>query len=199
LPDVVRDVIAILEAHPAVRKVSFVGSRARGDATPFSDWDFRVETDDFPSLAPELPSLVEPLRPLVAQWDRLSDEQCYMLIVDGPQKVDFLFDEPHAHEPPHVASAETLSAIDAHFWDWTLWLTSKVASGKDDVVRTELAKMTDHVLGPLGAGTPPKTLSEAVDVYLAVRDEHEQRFDVRVPREPGAQVVRRIRDQASPG
>jgi hypothetical protein len=179
--------------------VSFVGSRARGDATAFSDWDFKVETDDFPCVSADLPSIAEPLRPLVAQWDRLSDEQCYMLILDGPCKVDLIFDVPHTHEPPHVASAETLPAIDAHFWDWTLWLTSKVAAGKDDVLRAELAKMSEHLLGPLGVPTAPATLPQAVDAYLTARAGHEQRFGVTVPRELGAQVVRRITELTSPG
>src|SRR5205823_2037339 len=113
----------------------------------WSDWDFRVATDDFTSVAQALPSLVAPMKPLAAQWDRLSDQQCYMIIIDGPRKIDFIFDEPHVHEAPHVASAATLGAIDAHFWDWTLWLTSKVGAGKRELVTTELSKMTDHVLG----------------------------------------------------
>jgi hypothetical protein len=144
-----------------------------------------------------LPGLVEPLHPLVAQWDRLSDEQCFMLIMDGPRKVDLIVDEPHVHAPPHEVSAGTLPAIDAHFWDWTLWLTSKVAAAKDDVVQSELGKMASHLLGPLGVRTTPRSLPEAVDVYLAAREEHEPRFGVRVPRELGAQVERVVRDQAS--
>ncbi len=168
-----------------------------GNASEFSDWDFKVITDDFASLAGELPALVEPLGPLVAQWDRLSDHQCYMIIVDGPRKIDLLFDEPHSHELPHRVSSTTLSVIDAHFWDWTLWLTSKVASGKLDVVRIELAKMTDHLLGPLGVETPPKSLTEAVDEYLSARTDHEERFDVEVPRALGVQVERAVRSQTS--
>lgn len=182
-----------------MRSVALVGSRARGDATEWSDWDFHVETDDFAALAADLPTLVAPLRPLVAQWDRLSDEQCYMLIVDGPTKIDFLFDVPHEHEPPHTVSAETLSAIDAHFWDWTLWLASKVAKGRDDVVQSELEKMSGHLLRPLGVPEVPTSLLHASDVYLAARGEQERRFGVRAPRGLETQVVRRITDQASPG
>jgi hypothetical protein len=144
-----------------------------------------------------LPGLVEPLHPLVAQWDRLSDEHCFMLITDGPRKVDLIVDEAHVHEPPHVVDAGTLPAIDAHFWDWTLWLTSKVAADKGDVVRSELGKMASHLLGPLGVQTTPRTLPEAVDRYVAARAEHERRFGVHVPRDLGAQVERVVRDQAS--
>lgn len=187
----------LLQMHRYVLSVTLVGSRATGEATKWSDWDFEVETDDFAALAPELPSLVAPLRPLIAQWDRLSDEQCYMLILDGPQKVDFLFAVPHAHEPPHTVSAEALSAIDAHFWDWTLWLTSKVARGKQDLVRSELEKMTQHLLGPLGVRRAPSSLQHAADLYVTARDGHERRFGVTVAREVGDQVLRRIRDQAA--
>ena len=179
--------------------MTLIGSRAHGESTEWSDWDFRVETDDFASLAAALPSLVDPLRPLVTQWDRLSDEQCYTLMVDGPTKIDFLFHEPHTHELPHTVSAETLPAIDAHFWDWTLWLTSKVAAGKEDLVRSELEKLSQHLLRPLDVDDVPSSLMDAAHRYVAARDDHERRLGVRVPRELGTQVVRRIRDQASPG
>ena len=105
-----------------------VGSRAEGRATPLSDWDFAVRASDFAVLEPDLAGLVEPLEPLVRQWDRLSDTQCYMLLLRGPVKVDLIFpDEPHAHEPPWQPAPETLQGIDGHLWDWLLWLTSKAA------------------------------------------------------------------------
>lgn len=43
------------------------------DGWALSDWDFVVSTSDFPAAAVQLPGLVEPLDPLVQQWDRLSD------------------------------------------------------------------------------------------------------------------------------
>jgi hypothetical protein len=191
----VRRVSTLVDAHPAVKSVALIGSQQRGDSTRWSDWDFKVQTDDFTSVAQALPSLIAPIQPLAAQWDRLSDHQCYMVIVEGPRKVDLLFDEPHTHEPPHLVSATTLAAIDDHFWDWTLWLTSKVAAGKLDVVRSELAKMTDHLLGPLGIRATPTTLLDAVDAYVAARADHEKRFEVEVARELGSQVERVIRTQ----
>lgn len=195
--DLVRVVPALLHGSPAIRSVSLVGSRQRGDATIWSDWDFKVRADDFAAVAQVLPTLIAPLEPLAAQWDRLSDEQCYMLIVDGPQKIDLIFDEPHVHQPPHAVSATTLTTIDAHFWDWALWLTSKVGVGRLDLLATELAKMTDHLLGPLGIVATPGSLTDAVDAYLSARTNHEERFGAKVPRELGRQVERVIRKQAS--
>jgi hypothetical protein len=198
--DIGEQVPRLLGAHGAVRTVTLAGSRARGESTTWSDWDFDVKTDDFEALAADLPAIVAPLRPLAALWDPLSDEQTYMLILDGPVKVDLLFDVPHAHHAPYVAAAETMRAIDDHFWDWTLWLTSKVAHGKADLVRGELEKMAWFILSPLGVDTPPTSLRQAVDLYLAARDEHARRFGVDVPRELGNQVaglVRRMTDQTS--
>jgi predicted nucleotidyltransferase len=59
--------------------VRLAGSRARGEETQLSDWDFQVETDDFTALAEALPRLVEPMRPLSRQWDRYSPHPTYML------------------------------------------------------------------------------------------------------------------------
>jgi hypothetical protein len=145
-----------------------------------SDWDFGVWAPDFGAV----PALLAPLRPLVQQWDRLSDTQCWMLILRGPVKVDFIFpDEPHAHEGPWVPGPDTLAAIDGHFWDWMLWLHSKEAAGKDDQVAAELEKLFDHLLGPLGVAAAPSSVAEAVVAYRAARDEAERRFGRSVSRE----------------
>jgi hypothetical protein len=162
---------AALAGHPAVRAVELVGSRAEGRATEASDWDFRVTTDHFEDLADELPRLVAVLEPLAQQWDRLSPSWCYMLILRGPVKVDLIFpDEPHLDDPPWRPDADNLAAIDAHFWDWTLWLHAKEAAGKTDLVERELAKLFDHLLGPLGAARAPSSIGEAVESYRALRD-----------------------------
>jgi hypothetical protein len=63
---------ALLRAHPSVRAVALAGSRARGTATPRSDWDLRVDVTDFAAVAAALPELVAPLQPLARLWDPLS-------------------------------------------------------------------------------------------------------------------------------
>ncbi len=129
-------VVAAVSPHPAVRRIELVGSRAEGRATRWSDWDFGVHTNDFAAAAEALPQLLAPLEPLVQQWDRLSSEQCWMLILPGPVKVDLIFpEEPHAREEPWRVAADTLAGIDDHFWDWMLWLRGKEAAGKSDLWR----------------------------------------------------------------
>ena len=169
--------------HPAVLSVRLVGSRAEGRETPLSDWDFAVETDDFPTVAEALHGLLEPLEPLAQQWDPLGVRRCWMAMLRGPVKVDLIFDEPQAESPPWAPGPETLEPIDRHFWDWTLWLASKRAAGKDELIGSELAKLHRHLLAPLGVGRPPGSIGEAVDAYLAARAAAEDRLGVRVPRE----------------
>jgi hypothetical protein len=154
-----------------VRSIELVGSRATGQARPDSDWDFRVEARDFTAVAAALPELLAPLEPLAQQWDRLSDEQCWMLILRGPVKVDLIFpEEPHVHEPPWVPSAENLDAIDAHLWDWLLWLRTKERAGQDELVATELEKLFVHLLRPLGVARVPSSVADAVELYRPARD-----------------------------
>ena len=101
----------------------------------------------------------------------------------GPTKVDLLFPaEPHQAEPSWVVSAETLVPIDRHFWDWFLWLTSKEASGKNELVSAELDKMWRHLLRPLGIGEPPSALDKALWSYLEARQAVEAKLGVEVPR-----------------
>jgi hypothetical protein len=148
-----------------------VGSRATGKARPESDWDFCVQAIDFAAVAAALPELFASFEPLAEQWDRLSDEQCWMLILPGPTKVDLIFSgEPHVHEAPWVPSRDNLRALDAHFWDWTLLLRSKQAAGKDELVATELDKLFVHLLEPLGVERVPSSIAEAVELYRPARD-----------------------------
>lgn len=175
---------AALTAHPAVTSVELAGSRAEGRATERSDWDFLVATDRFEDLAADLPRLVAGLEPLAQQWDRLSPSWCYMLILRGPVKVDLIFpDEPHLDDPPWRPDRENLAAVDAHFWDWMLWLSSKVASGKDELVAGELEKLFGHLLAPLGATARPSTIGEAVDAYREARERLEAKLGVAAPRD----------------
>jgi hypothetical protein len=107
-----------------------------------------------------------------------------MLMLRGPVKVDLIFpDEPHALEPPWRVSAETLQGVDAHFWDWILWLNSKGAAGKDSVVTAELDKLFDHLLAPLGVNRPPSSIAEAITAYRDVRDRAERELEVMVRRD----------------
>jgi hypothetical protein len=160
-----------------------VGSRAAGTAVPLSDWDFRVETDDFAAVAVDLPNLTSVLEPLAQQWDRLSTHQCYMLILAGPAKVDLLFlDQAHQPKPPWEPSAQSLTRIDQHFWDWALWLAAKQQAGKNELVLSELAKMAHHLLLPMGVREVPASVDAAVMSYRGARDRLESRYRVSVPR-----------------
>jgi hypothetical protein len=183
-PSVEQQVTAAIGEHPAVRTIRLTGSRAEGRATALSDWDFVVEADDFPAVARDLPGLSAPLAPLAAQWDPLSPFWCWMLMLAGPTKVDLLFlDEPHELEPPWEPTRESLPDIDRHFWDWALWLRSKEAAGKRELVASELEKLFRHLLAPLGVATSPGSVAEAVSSYRAARANAERRFACEVPRE----------------
>ncbi len=181
--------VEVVGRHPLVRGVRLVGSRATGAATAFSDWDFAVETDDFQGVARDMGCLIAPLHPLGQQWDPLSETWCWMAILRGPIKLDFIFAEPHECEPPWVPHAGNLDAIDTHFWDWALWLRSKQASGQADLLRTELGKMFVHVLHPMGVQSTPSSLDEAIANYLVALDRLESKFGVSVPRELRREVA----------
>ncbi|MGE5597332.1 MAG: hypothetical protein ACM3S1_15005 [Hyphomicrobiales bacterium] len=193
MADLPGDVLNLLGGHPAVESARLIGSRANGTATPISDWDFEVEARDFPALAAALPGLFAPLRPLCTQWDRLSKHQTFMVILPGAEKVDLLFlGQPHAIEPPWRVSADTLPAIDGHFWDWILWLASKVLNGRGELVREELAKLHEHILGPMGAPIPD-SLEQAVAEYRRARSLAERRYGVEVRRALEDAVAGRLR------
>jgi hypothetical protein len=178
LPD---DVITVLSADPRIAAVELTGSRARGRATRLSDWDFAVEAARFEDAREALPETVRPLHPVVAQWDRLSRTWCYMLILAGPAKVDLLFGRPHQPAEPWPVNASTLAGIDDHFWDWALWLCSKLA-GRADIVAAELPKLHEHLLGPMGVHRAPASLGEAVTAYRTARGKCESRFGLHVSR-----------------
>jgi hypothetical protein len=129
-----------------------------------------VEAPDFAATAAALPRLVEPLRPLSRQWDRLSPFPTYMLMLRGPVKVDLLFPgRPNPPAPAWRVSPETLPALDAHFWDWILWLTSKRRAGRDELVSEQLRLMHVHLLRPMGLGRAPESVAEALAGYLERR------------------------------
>jgi hypothetical protein len=188
--DLAASVRAALLPHRHIRAVELVGSRATGSSTPLSDWDFEVETDDFGAVARALPALVSALEPLAQQWDRISAYPCYMLMLTGPVKVDLIFPgEPYESLPPWTVSAETLDGIDQHFWDWILWLASKREKGKDDLIRRELEKMSEHLLRPLGVDAAPGSIEAALEGYRRARDEREREFGREVSRRREREVL----------
>jgi hypothetical protein len=166
------------------------GSRAEGPTHELSDWDFVIDTSDFETLARDLPPIMAPLEPVAQQWDRYSSTECYMLMLAGPVKVDFIFpDQPREWSPPWVAQPETLEAIDCHFWDWILWLTQKRAGGHTERIAPGLEDMHRLMLVPMGVGPVPHSLDEALKSYLNARDALERRFAVQVPRKLQAIVM----------
>jgi hypothetical protein len=187
--DVAERVEAVLAPHPAVERVELAGSRGRGDATALSDWDFQIHTTDASALARDLPALVRPLEPLAAQWDRLVERAVYMLVLPGPAKVDlFPGEERREIEPPWEPTPVNLAAIDAHFWDWTLWLGSKVLHGRTDLVDEELRKLHHNLLGPLGVANSPPTVDAAVAEYRRAGDTLEHAWSISIERELGDEV-----------
>jgi hypothetical protein len=141
-------------------------------------------------LARALPELLAPFDPLVQQWDPLSATWCWMLILRGPVKVDLIFPaEPHEAEPPWEPTAQNLSAIDDHFWDWMLWLEGKEGGGNRELVGSELQKLFSHLLEPLGVERAPDSIFEALESYRAARDRLERHFGRTVRRDLEAEVV----------
>lgn len=170
-----------------------MGSRSRGAATDLSDWDFRIEAKDLDLVAQDLPGLMQPFCPQAGQWDRLSARAVYMLILPGAIKVDlFPGDRPHTICPPWHPNAGNLSDIDAHFWDWILWLGGKAMGDHLAVVDAELRKLHTHLLGPLGADRGTTSLLEAVDKFLDLRRAAATRHGVAVDGQLGEQVVARL-------
>ncbi|MGH9135617.1 MAG: hypothetical protein ACRD0G_01050, partial [Acidimicrobiales bacterium] len=177
MPPNVEMVARALQAVPGVTRVRLVGSRAAGVSTPLSDWDFEIDVDDERVLA----SLEERLRQIPALatfWDPLSSRANLILLLDGPVKIDVIAaDQPNpAPIDRWEVSAGTLPGIDAHFWDWILWLGAKHLRGDGELVRDELDKMHAALLEPLGATEPAGTVAEAVAAYLQRRDARAAEF-----------------------
>ena len=170
MTDIDGAVRAALAAEPAITSVDLVGSRARDDAGEYSDWDFKVQTTDFTRVADRMPDLTAPMKPLGSLWDPLSEHWCYMLMLPGPTKIDFIFDEAHKAEPPWTTSPNNAGRIDSHFWDWIWWLASKDQRHKSEFVSSELGKLSWFLLRPLGIDDVPPTVAAAVDAYVSRRE-----------------------------
>ncbi|HEY32806.1 MAG TPA: nucleotidyltransferase domain-containing protein [Dehalococcoidia bacterium] len=183
----------LLMKHLAVSSVTLTGSRLRGDATEWSDWDFLVETADFEAVSKALPSLTESLDPLNRLWDPLSHHKIYMIIIRGPVKIDLIFDHPQQPEPPWTVSSNTISLINSHFWDWILWLASKEVRRLHDVTREEFQKMCDNLLAPLGCLRIPSSVEEAVREYLTAFDRQKSLFKIEVDHKLETEVIKGLR------
>ncbi len=169
------------------------GSRARGAATELSDWDIYLAGDP-EGMMVEVPALVASFGPLAAFWEPLSEQAGYMVVMDGPIQVDlFPIEASRQIQPPWLASADTLAAIDAHFWDWTLWLGGKVLRGEQQLVADELVEMHRFLLAPLGVALAPASLDAAVASYHRARAEAMDAFGVVVEQELGRQVTDALR------
>lgn len=191
--DIVTQVTSALEKHPAVRAVRLVGSRQRGTGGRLSDWDFEVDVADFAAVAGDLPTLMSSLHPLAQQWDPLSRRATYMLILPGAVKVDLLFDRQHEPERPWKVNAETLQAVDRHFWDWVLWIAGKHSAGRYELVQGEFMKMSAHLLRPMGIERIPDTIETAITLYMVARRDLEDRLRVAVSEELGEEIRRALR------
>jgi hypothetical protein len=174
IPALVRSMVLPARGVKAVR---LVGSRKRGQAGPLSDWDFAIESTNPEACAQDLPDHAKTASPLAAQWDRLGQTRCFMLILSGPTKVDLILDTTHIPEPPWQVSASTLPAIDAHFWDWVLWIASKDLAHGDEIVRAELVKLSRHLLRPMGSHYAPTSVASAVARYRRARHAQESLWD----------------------
>lgn len=192
-PDVVAAIREALERSEVVSSVVLGGSRARGAATELSDWDICVQGDP-EAMMVEIPALVASFGPLAAFWEPLAEEAGYMVVFDGPTKVDiFPIRARRPIQSPWVLGAETLVSIDAHFWDWSLWLGGKALRGERQLVADELTKMQEFLLAPLGVASAPRSLGEAVASYHRVRAHAMDALGVVVHHELGRQVAQALR------
>ena len=189
----VRNLEREIAAHPEVVSVRLAGSRGRGDAVPLSDWDLEIATGHGDSVVRDLPAIAERVHPIAAQWERLADHACYMLMLAGGVKVDLILDVPQELQLPWEARPETLERIDQHFWDWIVWLAAKDQRGDSELVRQEFAKMSVHLLQPVSVQRVPASIHEAVALFRAARDRLEAEMNTVVDRRMEDAVVPALR------
>jgi hypothetical protein len=192
-PEIVRMVWQTLGSNDAVGALTLGGSRAKGTATALSDWDLYLEGEPAKLMA-EIPGLMAPLRPLAAFWEPLSQDAGYMMVMDGPVKIDlFPIGCRRSLQPPWEPGRATLSGMDGHYWDWMLWLGSKALRHQDELVSDELVKMQWFLLGPLGVKRTPADLQDAVALYLNARALASERLKTSVSKGLGRQVLAALR------
>jgi hypothetical protein len=169
--------------------VTLGGSRERGTATELSDWDLYLAGDP-EAMMVQVPVVIASFGPLAAFWEPLAEEAGYMVVMDGPTKVDiFPTGGRRRIQPPWVLSVETLVKIDGHFWDWSLWLGGKTLRDERELVANELIKMHNFLLEPIGVATAPTNLGEALGVYLDARAFAMDALGVFIDPELGRQVT----------
>ena len=186
--------ISSVARQPSVTRVELAGSRSRGTHDELSDWDFAVRTSDFDAVVRDLPTLVEPLEPLAAQWEPLGHFPVYALMLRGPTVVEYLFLE-HSQKArtPVAPSEETLPAIHAHFWAWIWWLATKASVGRDDLIGQHCPELYRHMLEPMGANTVPDSIEAAIRSFLVRRGECEREYGLELSRPLENEVRRGIR------
>jgi hypothetical protein len=189
-PDPGRLVPAVMLSHRAVTGVRLTGSRARAEPTALSDWDFEVTTIAFEAVVGDLGGLAAAMGALASQWDPFGGWPTYMVMLPGPAKVDLAFRVAQEFAPPEPweVTAGTLGRIDHHFWDWSLWLGSKTLRRDQDLLDSELVRMSIHLLRPLGEESVPHSLEEAVAAFLRGRAAAETRLGMALPRQMGDEV-----------
>ena len=199
MDDLVATASRLVAEHPAVTGVELAGSRSRGAHHELSDWDLAVETSDFDRVRRDMSQVVRPLEPLSQQWEPLGHFPVYQVLLRGPTKVEYLFlDEEQDPRPPVQPSPGTLNAINTHFWDWTWWLVTKAAAGRDDLVAEHLPQLHAHLLAPLGVGAAPASIDAAIAAFTERRDALEREYGVDVPRALEDEVLagtRRVADR----
>ncbi len=192
-PEIVVAIRTALEDCSSIASLSLGGSREGGRATELSDWDLYLEGDS-EAMMVQIPEVIASFGPLAAFWEPLAEEAGYMVVMDGPTKVDvFPRGARRRIQPPWVLSAETLVRIDGHFWDWSLWLGGKCLRNERELVTNELEKMHDFLLGPMGVAAAPASIDEAVVVYLSARVAAMSALGKSVDPELGRQVSEALR------
>lgn len=182
---------------PAIHRLTLVGSRADDDPTPLSDWDLEVDTDDFQTAAVGIIEAAAALHPLAVFFDPLGTRPNLTVVLDGPTKVDLIFpDVAFEAAPPWEATSDTLTKIDWHFWDWTLWLAAKRLRGLDDLVDFSLEDQFRFLLEPMGVSDQPETIEAAMEAYEAAREAKANELGVAVDPTFGRQVRDAIADAA---
>ena len=172
------------------------GSSATGSRTELSDWDFDIRLPAETSVEALVPA-AENGDALAVFWDPLSRRANLIVLLDGPVKVDLI-----AADRPNPAlierwevTATTLTRLDAHFWDWTLWLGAKHLRGLTQLVHDHLDHMHDAILVPLGVpeSKPIPDIASAVAVFIATRDARAAELGVAVDGRLQHQVVAALR------